>query len=122
MVKMAKYQTDAKVFAGIMLPYKMPKPAKPIKKKSARSVKAAKTVEVKVKTAILGGGDVAFPLLFAGAVMKTAGSIIPAYIIVGTTTIALFLLLYFAEKDKFYPAMPFISAGCFLGWAITLIF
>ncbi len=40
--------------------------------------------------------------------------------------IALLLLFVKATKDKFYPAMPFISAGCFAGlaviWAINTIF
>ena len=35
-----------------------------------------------------------------------------------TTALALGMLLMKAEKDKFYPAMPFVSAGCFIGLAI----
>jgi hypothetical protein len=42
-------------------------------------------------------------------------------IIILTTTIALGLLFVFAKKDKFYPAMPFVAAGCLVGWAIVLI-
>jgi len=33
----------------------------------------------------------------------------------------LFILLTKGEKNKFYPAMPFISAGCFVGYGITKI-
>jgi hypothetical protein len=33
--------------------------------------------------------------------------------------IALLILLIKGEKNKFYPAMPFISAGCFLGFGIV---
>jgi len=36
--------------------------------------------------------------------------------------IALFLLFLKSEKGKFYPAMPFISAGCIVGYLITLLF
>ncbi len=38
-----------------------------------------------------------------------------------TTAIALFLLFYYAKKDKYYPAMPFVSAGCLIGYALLLI-
>jgi len=34
-------------------------------------------------------------------------------------TIALSLLFYFSEKGKFYPAMPFISMGCFAALLIA---
>jgi hypothetical protein len=43
-------------------------------------------------------------------------------VIILTTTIALTLLFVFAKKGKFYPAMPFLTAGCLLGWVITLLF
>jgi len=35
--------------------------------------------------------------------------------------IALVFLLFLSEKDKFYPAMPFISAGCFAGFGVILL-
>jgi hypothetical protein len=31
------------------------------------------------------------------------------------------LLFVYAKKDKFYPAMPFITAGCNVGWLIVLL-
>src|SRR3989344_2742888 len=46
MIKLAKFQTKLKIFAGFMIPYKK-------------------------KVAILGGGDVGLPLLFAGTVLKS---------------------------------------------------
>ena len=87
------------------------------------------TEKVQRKNAILGGGDVAFPLLFAGVVMESlivqglskAGAFYQSLIITATTAIALALLFFFAKKDKFYPAMPFISAGCFIGYLIVLL-
>jgi hypothetical protein len=74
--------------------------------------------------ALLGGGDVGFPLLFAGVVLKEFGLwqslVIPIFAMV-----PLALLFWKAEKDKFYPAMPFIGAGCLIGllvvWLIGLI-
>ena len=148
MVKLANFQTDQKVFAGLFIPYSIKKNGREIKtkvhwaKKSAgksiRSVSQkgmppppkpkdsnlmdkSKVKAVKAKNAILGGGDIGFPLLFAGAVMKAFG-FGSALIIVALTTVALTFLLFKAEKDKFYPAMPFISAGCFLGLLVVYLF
>ncbi|MBT4446697.1 hypothetical protein HOC96_05585, partial [archaeon] len=83
-----------------------------------------KSKVVKVQSAILGGGDIAFPLLFAGVLLKdysmTAALIIPIF-----ATAALSILFYYSKKGKFYPAMPFISAGCFVGlgflWLVGLV-
>ncbi|MBW2967480.1 hypothetical protein KY362_03260 [Candidatus Woesearchaeota archaeon] len=145
MVKMAKFQSEAKMFAGLSIPYSMPKkgekvdevkPVKPVKAVKAASapVKAMKKGKEKqvekhiphegktagLKTAILGGGDIGFPLLFAGVLMKEVGFLNVLFVPVAAA-IALFLLLYFAKKDRFYPAMPFISAGCFVGYGLVLL-
>jgi presenilin-like A22 family membrane protease len=123
MVKMAKFQTESKLFAGLFIPYKRVQESKPLL--------GAKTVKVvrKRKTAILGGGDIAFPLIFSGAVMESLISggldrIVALYetlIITAATTVSLFFLFAFAKKDKFYPAMPFVTAGCILGYLIILL-
>jgi len=141
MIKMAKFQTKSNIFAGLLIPYKV-KPEnlksadksssifdrKTEKKTSVKNV-SAKASKSKTKTAILGGGDVAFPLIFAGTVMEhlmTLGltksqALLHSSIIVLTTTIALALLFLYAKKDKFYPAMPFVTAGCLIGWVIVLL-
>ncbi|MFW6220055.1 MAG: presenilin family intramembrane aspartyl protease [Nanoarchaeota archaeon] len=139
MVVMAKFQTQNKLFAGLLMPYDKKtgnlnlSKIKEIKSKNNivnNQIKSKKIINNydnnnnnnnNTKTAILGGGDIAFPLIFAGTVMKTTGSFLNPIIIAFTTTIALFLLLTYGKKNKFYPAMPFISAGCFLGYAIVLI-
>ena len=80
MVKMAKFQTKSNIFAGLMLPYQkktgkvVSAVTKTEKKESAPHTAIEKKKEL--KTAILGGGDVAFPLLFAGVVLKSTGSFI----------------------------------------------
>lgn len=122
MVTMAKFQTESKVFAGLSIPYTLSVQGKREVKKEARlqSPLAKKKSKQENKNAILGGGDIGFPLLFAGVVMKTTPFskvlIIPAIV-----SVALFLLLYFAKKDKFYPAMPFLSAGCFVGYGLLAL-
>lgn len=109
MIKLAESQTKAKVFAGLMVPYKLP--GRKTKKKSKL---------VKIKTAILGGGDIGFPLLFAAVVMIKFG-FLKTLIIPAVVSVALFLLLYNGKKDTFYPAMPFLTAGCMLGYLIVVL-
>jgi len=108
MIYLAKSQTKAKLFAGLLIPYKI---GKPVKSKGKQKT-------VKVNTAMLGGGDIGFPLIFAGIVLKEIGLwqslVIPLFAALG-----LGLLLFNSKQKKFYPAMPFISAGCFLGLAVV---
>ncbi len=122
MVTLAKFQTSSRAFAGFVIPYGRGKEAGRIKKRIPKGVK-----EGGMRTAILGGGDIAFPLVFAGVAMdwliRSSGfGKLPA--LIGTSVIPLFaalaLLLLFlkAEKDRFYPAMPFVTAGCFMGFAV----
>jgi presenilin-like A22 family membrane protease len=129
MVTMAKFQQGTNVFAGLMIPYK--RKAVVSGKVSAKVVKESRVPLPKGEStvAILGGGDVAFPLIFEGVILrdlilKGASPLLAFWqsmVIVGTTTIALALLFTLAKKDRFYPAMPFISAGCLLGWLVLLL-
>lgn len=119
MVKMAEFQTQSKVFAGLSIPYKVPKLSDLKKLKTAKK-KGKKLAHTSVKSAILGGGDIGFPLLFAGVLMKQFG-FLHTLIVPVVVTISLFALLYFAKKDRFYPAMPFVTAGCFAGWALLYL-
>jgi presenilin-like A22 family membrane protease len=115
MVTLAKYQTEQNLFAGAMIPYKK------IIKAGKGAMKAKKIKNKKPqKMAILGGGDMAFPLLLAAAVMKEY-SLVYALILVLTSTIALSILFFKASKDKFYPAMPFLAAGSILGLIIIYL-
>lgn len=132
MVKMAKFQTKSNVFAGLMIPYslknaKMQKSS--INGKSSKKLDTSTISKAKPKTAILGGGDVVFPLILTGAVMEgllregltKSQAFMQSSIMILTTTIALALLFFFAKKDRFYPAMPFVTAGCLAGWVIVLL-
>ena len=101
MIAMAKFQSSNNMFAGFYVPYK-----KTEKKK------------LETKSAVLGGGDIAFPLLFTGTMFAQLGII--AFIIPLTTTIALALLLLKGKKDTFYPAMPFLTIGCLIGYGIIM--
>ncbi|MBI2573165.1 hypothetical protein HYV86_04870 [Candidatus Woesearchaeota archaeon] len=150
MITLAQETTNAKVFAGLFIPYGKDNKNGFGKEKSSESkhvdgdkhhseknrstLKVAENKHESAKnplpppkesrTAILGGGDIAFPLLFAGVILKDMGLwqslIIPVFALVG-----LGLLLWYGKQNKFYPAMPFIGAGCFVGlgvvWLIQLL-
>jgi len=134
MIKLAKFQSENRAFAGFAIPYARPEKIvkKEIKVKAARKIKAKEKVkeEMKPKIAILGGGDIGFTLIFASVVMemliKSMGvakiaAFFYSLIVVVCVTIALALLFIFSKKDRFYPAMPFLSAGCLIGYIIVIL-
>ena len=78
MQKMAQYQiSKLKFFTGFFVPYLGKKEKKLIKQAKESNEKDKK---IKVNVAILGGGDVIFPIILAGVVLNQLG-IIPALII-----------------------------------------
>ena len=125
MQKMAKYQINKlKIFGGFFVPYADKKTKQKIKllrekyknkKISERNLKAKK---ISVNVAILGGGDVIFPIIAAGVMLKTLGLMSALFVVAGAT-LGLASLFMFSEKKKFYPAMPFITAGIFLGMVLS---
>ncbi|MBI4159256.1 hypothetical protein HY500_03280 [Candidatus Woesearchaeota archaeon] len=97
MVKLAKFQSKGRIFAGLYVPYEK-------------------------KAAILGGGDIGFTLLFSGVILKNYGAL-PALLVSFIVGISLLGLLYYGRKNKFYPAMPPLTFGCFIGLlAVNLLF
>ena len=120
MVKLAKFQTKSKIFAGLLIPYDRKKVK--VKEKGIIEKKGVG------KFAVLGGGDIGIPLIFAGVVMKDLmlknpeligflkTLIIPLFV-----SLALFYLLITAKKDKFYPAMPYLTTGCIIGYLVVLL-
>jgi presenilin-like A22 family membrane protease len=116
MQKMAKYQINKlNIFSGFFVPYI----SKKLKLKLKR-MKGSKKKGIKVNIAILGGGDVVFPIITAGVMLKTLGFLGALFVIIGAT-LGLSYLFFFAEKKKFYPAMPFISAGIFAGIILSYL-
>jgi len=97
MIKIAEYQTKNKIFAGLSIPYK---PQPPTKTKGY--FKETQTKKKGIRTAVLGGGDIAFPLIFSGSVMsdliikqgiEKSSAVALTSIISITTTFALLYLL-----------------------------
>jgi len=134
MQKMAKYQiNNLKIFSGFFVPYMSRKLKMKLKKMKKSKLKNKK---IKVNIAILGGGDVVFPIITAGVVMVTksislpfglfpgfvfAGGFLPAVFVIAGATLGLALLFAFSEKKKFYPAMPFITAGILIGLILSYL-
>lgn len=131
MQSMAVFQTQSNMFAGLAVPREisLKKTASSLAVPFTKPLKKKAPVKEKGQMAILGGGDVIFPLLFACVVMKglvlqgitQSSALLLTSIIAITTTLALGLLFYYAQKGKFYPAMPAASAGAIIGWIIILI-
>lgn len=118
MQKMAQYQIkNIRVFTGFFVPYLGKKQKEIISKTKLSKLKNKK---VKVSVAILGGGDIVFPSILAGIVMFKLG-LPQALLIVLGATLALAALFYLSEKGKFYPAMPFITLGCFIALAVAYL-
>jgi presenilin-like A22 family membrane protease len=127
MQKMAKYQINTlKFFTGFFVPYAGKKQRQKIKllkqkykgKSDKVKEKAFKKLKIKINLAILGGGDIIFPIITAGIFYKMMG-IFPALIITASATLGLLFLFVLARKGKYYPAMPFITIAMYLGMMIN---
>lgn len=121
MVKLAQAQAETKVFAGLLVPYnfKLEKTGKKVNALAHGSTPHPSVLQpVKVQTAMLGGGDIGFPLLFSGVVLKEMG-LWQSFVVVGFATMALAFLFWIGKKEKFYPAMPFLAVGCFVGLGVA---
>ena len=131
MITLAKSQSKAKIFAGLLVPYSLKKNKAKISHKISKikdKIKTTSKQKLKQKlkqkstgrVAMLGGGDIAFPIIFAGVMLKEFGLwqslIIPFFALAGLVT-----LLLIGKEKKFYPAMPFISTGCLIGLAIIYL-
>jgi len=127
MQKMAKFQMDElKIFGGFLIPTASDKVKNQIKKlkikyKNKTMPKKVKEKKFKVSLAILGGGDVIFPIITAGVFML-AYNIVPALFIIFGAFAGLSSIFIFSKKGKAYPAMPFITTGIFAGLLLWKIF
>lgn len=95
MVELAKTQSSVNVFTGLIVSHKG-------------------------DTAVLGGGDIAFSLLFANILGKTFG-LVYAYLCVYLVIASIAVLTLFGKKNKYYPAMPFVTAACAISYLITIL-
>jgi len=101
------------------LPIKTGKSNKRINKKSG-----------KTSTAILGGGDLAFPAIFIGSYMDFLAKIIPykpliflyTSPLIVFSTISLYTLFVKSKKGRYYPAIPYLTVGLLIGLLISLSF
>ncbi len=132
MQKMAKFQIDElKIFGGFLVLYasdKVKLQIKNIKQKyrGKKMPKLIKNKKFKVKMAILGGGDIIFPIITAGVFMWAypnqalfgVSGLIPALFIIGGSLVGLLAVFLSSKKGKAYPAMPYITTGIFLGLLI----
>ena len=130
MQKMAKYQINKlNIFGGFFIPHTDKKTKQKIKllkekfKNKKISDKKLKAKNIKVNIAMLGGGDVVFPIIAAGVVFTSTtlswNGLGSALLIIAGATLGLTSLFMFSKKKKFYPAMPFITIGIFIGMVFS---
>ena len=110
---------ELKIFGCLMIPSaskKIKDQIKKIKQKyKGKNIPAKiKKKKFKVSLAILGGGDIIFPIITAGVFLRTFG-LIPALFVIAGAFIALTYLFTITKKGKAYPAMPYITTGIFIG-------
>ena len=127
MQRMASYQIKKiRVFGGFLIPYMGKKERlilskiKAMKLKDSEKNKKIKSAKIKINIAVLGGGDIVWPMILAGVVLNTFGLFSALLICLGAT-LALAYLLLTGEKGKPYPAMPYISTGIFIALAIIYL-
>jgi presenilin-like A22 family membrane protease len=128
MQKMAEFQmNNLKFFTGFFIPYANKKnkaKIKLIKEKykdnDEKLEENFKKSKIKINLAILGGGDIIFPIITAGVFYEKFG-LNSGILIAITSTIALAGLFLLAKKGKYYPAMPFITAGLYIGMGLSWI-
>jgi len=127
MKKLAEYQMDKlKIFTGFFIPYANKKQKTEIKKLKEKYTnkksltKALEKSKIKINLAILGGGDIVFPIITAGIFYITYG-LLSSLIIILFSSLALLFLFSYAKKSKYYPAMPFLTIGIYLGMIVSWI-
>ncbi|MBS3084485.1 hypothetical protein J4411_01070 [Candidatus Pacearchaeota archaeon] len=128
MQKMAKFQMEKlNVFGGFFIPYASKKTKEKIKilrgkfRSKKKLEKELKKSRLKINLAILGGGDIVYPIITSGVILKTWG-LAPAILVITGATLGLTILLFLGKKKVMYPAMPFISAGIILALIISYLF
>lgn len=127
MQKMAKFQMEEiKIFGGFFIPSVSKKVKGEIKRvkdkyKGKKIPKKFKEKKFKVNLAILGGGDVVFPIITSGVFLRAYG-FVPALLIIFGALLGLLFLFSITKKGKSYPAMPYISVGIFLGMLVGKLF
>lgn len=121
MQKMAKFQmNELKIFGGLLIPYASQKVKQQITKLRKSKSKKDKNKKIKIQLAILGGGDIAFPLITAGIFLRAFG-FVPALFVVGGAFAGLLFLFSISKPKKSYPAMPYITAGMFVAMLLLKI-
>ena len=123
MIALAQFQAKEQMFAGLVVPYegaRVKTTLPPSIVHARQEGHAVRKNPSRIRTAILGGGDIGFPLMFTGVVLKSWG-LVPAGIIPLFATAALVILFVKGQDGKFYPAMPILSLGCLVGLAVARV-
>ncbi len=123
MMGLANFQMKhLKVLGGLFIPYIKKGDREKINEAKAlksKKEKISRLQKIKVRAAVLGGGDIAIPMVFLGTIFLAYGLI--AYFIVLACILVALSALLFNAKDKAYPAMPYLTVGGLIGLFIVLL-
>jgi presenilin-like A22 family membrane protease len=122
MITLAKFQKNTNFFAGLTINYNKRKKDKLNENKTKSNKQKINKTHTK-KQAILGGGDIIFPMIFNASIYYSFHTTINPNILtllliipIICETSSLIYLFFTAKKDKYYPAMPYITSGCIIGF------
>ena len=111
MIKMAKSMLETGAIMALIIP-----------QKASDFLENSKNIKAKGKFVILGGGDVAFPLIFSVSMLSQG--IIDTFIVAFFSLLGLilsFTLFVLQKKKQPIPALPPIALLSIIGYIITLL-
>lgn len=129
MQKIAKFQINKLgLLGGFLIVYSNKKMKDKIKllkqrykgKKIPGSI--VKKYNLRVNLAILGGGDVIFPIIATGVFFKYTSSLLAAFLVMVGAFLALSCILLYGKKKKDYPAIPYLTTGIFAAMLLYYLF
>jgi len=98
-------------------------PTEFVKAKKVTSLQTGKVVMKKIHTFHLGGGDLAIPLILSASVLRYFSLTHAIITSIGALIATFFMFSYVLKKPgKPLPALPPITAGAFLAFALSVLF
>src|SRR3989338_4464175 len=118
MVQLFKGMMEKGVVMGIVIPENLADMVRPVQ----HAVRTKFHKEDKKQFVMLGGGDIAFPAMFAISALAQYGIVSAIAILIGSLIgIVAIHLLFTLGKIRALPALPPIAAGAIIGFIISVL-
>ena len=89
-------------------------------KKEINDVHEKNNINSENRVAVLGGGDLAFSLIFSDVVLNSLGMFNAIFTLV-FSILGISFLFYISSKNKYYPAIPYLTLFIFSGLLISIL-